>query len=218
MNRFAELHHGGSREAPAPDEHWSERRKLADRVRALIAEVTSADASAEVYQRAIEHVERAIAALADMPHYAGLLANTRDLGLARFVAVAHELNPIYGIANPLSPPLEMHRSADRAFGRVTFGAPYEGPPGHVHGGHIAAVFDQFLGFAQTLAGLSGVTGKLALRYVRPTPLNADLELEGWIEERIGRLVYVEGVLRTAGVVTAKATAMFVEVPNAYLSR
>ena len=218
MNRFAELHDGASREAPAPDEHWNERRKLADRVRALIAEVTSADASAEAYSQAIAHVERALEALAAAPHYAGLLANTRELGIERFVAVAHELNPIYGVSNPLAPPLQMHRSADRAYGRVTFGAPYEGPPGHVHGGYIAAVFDQFLGFAQTLAGLSGMTGKLSLRYLRPTPLDADLELEGWIKERIGRLVYVEGVLRTSGVVTAKASAMFVEVPAGYLSR
>ncbi len=218
MNRFAELHEGASREAPAPDEHWNERRKLADKVRALIAEVTSADASAEAYSAAIYHVEQAISMLSQAPHYEGLLANTRDMGIARFVAVAHEINPIYGVANPLAPPLQMHRTADRAYGRVRFGASYEGPPGHVHGGHVAAAFDQFLGFAQTLSGVSGMTGKLSLRYVRPTPLNTDLELEGWIKERVGRLVYVDGVLRAAGVVTAKAKAMFVEVPLGYLPR
>lgn len=218
MNRFAELHDGASREAPAPDEHWNERRKLAAKVRTLIAEVTSADASAEAYGEAMAHVERAIAALADAPHYAGLLANTRELGIGRFVAVAHEINPLYGVSNPLAPPLEMRRTADRAYGNVRFGAPYEGPPGHVHGGYLAAVFDQFLGFAQTLSGLSGMTGKLSLRYVRPTPLDTDLELEAWIKERIGRLVYVEGTLRAQGAITAKAKAMFVEVPDGYLRR
>lgn len=218
MNRFVELHDGASREAPAPDEHWSERRKLAAKVRTLIAEVTSADASAEAYGEAMMHVERALSALADAPHYAGLLANTRELGIERFVAVAHELNPLYGVSNPLAPPLEMRRTADRAYGSVRFGAPYEGPPGHVHGGYLAAVFDQFLGFAQTLSGLSGMTGKLSLRYVRPTPLDTELELEGWIKERIGRLVYVEGTLRAEGAITAKAKAMFVEVPEGYLHR
>ncbi len=218
MNRFAELHEGASRNAPAPDEHWSERRKLADKLRVLIAEVTSADASAEAYAAAISHLDGALAALSDAPHYAGLLANTRDLGIERFVAVAQELNPIYGLSNPLAPPLQMHRSADRAYGQVRFSSPYEGPPGHVHGGFIAAALDQFLGFTQTLSGLSGMTGKLAVRYVRPTPLDTDLELEGWIKERIGRLVYVEGVLRVAAVVTAKATGMFVEVPTGYLFR
>lgn len=218
MNRFAELHDGASLDNPAPDEHWEARRKLAAKVRALIAEVTSADGSADTYAEAGAHLERALDLLGAATHREGLLANTRELGIGRFVAMAHELNPVYGVSNPLAPPLEMWRTEDRAHGRACFGAPYEGPPGHVHGGYLAAICDQFLGFVQTLSGLSGMTGKLELRYVRPTPLRVPLELEGWTKERIGRLGYVECVIRCAGTITVKAKAMFVEVPAGYLSR
>jgi len=218
MNRFVELHDGASRQAPALDGAWQARRNLSDKVRELIARVTSADASEQEFVEAAAHLDRALSALDDAPRRPGLLANTRDLGLARFVAVAQELNPLYGLSNPLAPPLEMWRSADRAHGRVRMGAPYEGPPGHVHGGYLAAILDQFLGFAQTLSGMSGMTGKLELRYVRPTPLDTPLELEAWMKEQIGRLAYVEGVLRASGQICVKAKAMFVAVDAGYLSR
>lgn len=218
MNRFAELHDGASKAAPALDDAWQARRDLSDKVRALIGAVTSNDASAEAFAEATQHLERAMSALDDAPKRPGLLANTRDLGLKRFIAVAQELNPLYGLCNPLAPPLEMWRTADRAFGRVQMGAVYEGPPGHVHGGYLAAILDQFLGFAQTLSGMSGMTGKLELRYVRPTPLDAPLMLEGWVKEQIGRLAYVEGVLRVGGETCVKAKAMFVSVDSGYLSR
>ena len=38
---------------------------------------------------------------------------------------------------------------------VTFGAAYEGPPGCVHGGYVAAAFDEVLGATQSLSGSPG---------------------------------------------------------------
>jgi hypothetical protein len=51
-----------------------------------------------------------------------------------------------------------------------------------------------------------------VRFARPTPLHAELRLEAELRERIGRLTYVQGRLLHDGVVTAKAKAMFVDVP------
>ena len=49
-----------------------------------------------------------------------------------------------------------HDREDRASApptaRVMFGSAYEGPPGHVHGGFVAAAFDEVLGFVQSLVG------------------------------------------------------------------
>ncbi len=39
----------------------------------------------------------------------------------------------------------------RIVGSVTFTAAYEGPPGCVHGGYVAAAFDELLGVTQSLA-------------------------------------------------------------------
>lgn len=49
---------------------------------------------------------------------------------------------VMGKWNPLAAPLEMSCADGRAIGAVSFGTPYEGPPGCVHGGVIAASFDQ----------------------------------------------------------------------------
>ena len=52
--------------------------------------------------------------------------------------------------------------AGGCWSEFTLGPVYEGPPGHVHGGLVAAMFDELLGFAQ-LSG--GFTGTLTIRYV-----------------------------------------------------
>ncbi len=70
---------------------------------------------------------------------------------------------------------------DKAYGTVNCGYAYEGPPGHIHGGHVAAIFDQFLGMAQLVGKNPGMTGTLTMRYLRPTPLNTDLDLEADVE-------------------------------------
>ena len=60
-----------------------------------------------------------------------------------------------GRANPLAPPIELWLEGDHIEGRATFGAAYEGPPGCVHGGYVAAAFDEVLGSTQSLSGSPG---------------------------------------------------------------
>ncbi len=97
-------------------------------------------------------------------------------------------SPIIGLANPLSPPVHLDYRADRVIGSVTFGAAYEGPPGCVHGGYVAAVFDELLGATQSLSGDQGMTAHLEVDYRSPTPLGEPLQLEGWFERREGRKI------------------------------
>ncbi len=59
--------------------------------------------------------------------------------------------------------------AHGVIGHANFGVAYEGPPGYVHGGIIAAAFDEVLGMAQSLTGNPGMTGTLSIRYRRPDP-------------------------------------------------
>ena len=60
-------------------------------------------------------------------------------------------SPVIGIANPVAPPVEVwavegHEGWREVRGRVTYGYPYEGPPTCVHGGVIAELFDELLGW------------------------------------------------------------------------
>ena len=58
-----------------------------------------------------------------------------------------------GLSNPLAPPIRVRQSGERsAEAHARFGAAYEGPPGCVHGGWVAAAFDEVLGFVQSLGG------------------------------------------------------------------
>lgn len=126
-------------------------------------------------------------------------------------------SPLAGVANPLAPPIHFEipsfESSDikRVIGRVKFGSAYEGPPGCVHGGFLAAAFDELLGRAQSLSGSPGMTANLNVNYRKTTPLNHELEFEGFLVEVDGRKVYTKGVCRHDGVITAEAEALFISI-------
>lgn len=120
-------------------------------------------------------------------------------------------SPMLGRANPLAPPLELWGEDGLMRGRVRFGAAYEGPPGCVHGGYIAAAFDEVLGSAQSLGGRPGMTGRLTIHYRSPTPLHTELVLEARVSEVSGRKTLVKGTLRAADVVCAEAEGLFIAI-------
>lgn len=102
-------------------------------------------------------------------------------------------------------------TGQKVVGRVRYGYAYEGPPGCVHGGVIAAAFDEVLGFAQSLSGKPGMTGTLTIRYRKPTPLETDLVFEGWVEKVEGRKIFTVGRCRVGEEVTVEAEGVFVSV-------
>lgn len=120
-------------------------------------------------------------------------------------------SPMIGLANPLAPPIHLELGESSVVGRVTFGAVYEGPPGTVHGGFVAAAFDEVLGSAQSYSGAPGMTARLEVDYRKPTPLHTPLEIEGRFVRREGRKVYTTGRIVAEGVVTAEAEGLFVSM-------
>ena len=122
-----------------------------------------------------------------------------------------------GFANPVAPPVEVwavegEDGGREVRGRVTFGYAYEGPPTCVHGGVIAELFDELLGMSNILAGQGAMTGTLKIRYRRPTPLLAPLELAARHTGKEGRKVFAWGGIYYQGELTAEAEGIFIEVP------
>lgn len=120
-------------------------------------------------------------------------------------------NAMVGMRNPVAPPLQVIGD-DTGSTRctMTLGAGYEGPPGHVHGGIIAAVLDQVLGSVPAYLGLPGMTAYLNTTYRLPTPLGVELQCRGWVERVDGWKVYARGEVRDPqDRVTADAEALFV---------
>ena len=121
-----------------------------------------------------------------------------------------------GFANPIAPPVDVWavrgEGGQREIrGKVTFGYQYEGPPTCVHGGVIAELFDELLGLANIIVGQAGMTGTLKVRYRRPTPLLAPLELVSRFTGRDGRKIFTWGGIYYQGELTAEADGIFIEV-------
>jgi acyl-coenzyme A thioesterase PaaI-like protein len=127
-----------------------------------------------------------------------------------------EQSPIRGELNPVAPPLaiEVLEDADgrrTLEGRVRLGLAYEGPPRGVHGGWVAALFDDVLGASQRLIRTSGVTARLEVRYRHVTPLDEELRLRAWIERDAGRRIFARATCQAGELLTAEATGIFVRV-------
>lgn len=121
-------------------------------------------------------------------------------------------SPLTGRANPIAPPLDIWADPDqknRALGRVVFGRGYEGAPGVVHGGHVAAIFDELLGFVQGFSERPGMTGTLTITYRAPTPLLTELRLEGDYEGCERRKILTSGRLFAGEQLLAEAKGIFI---------
>lgn len=120
-------------------------------------------------------------------------------------------SPVMGLGNAVAPPLRLSVLEDRVEGTANFGFAYEGPPGHVHGGWVAASLDELLGMAQSLTGHGGMTGTLSVRYRRPAPLHKDLRFVGRVDRVEGRKIFTSGALYDGDTLCAEAEGIFVSV-------
>jgi len=190
-------------------EMWTEKRRLAAVMRLVIERLVPSNAPVDELRRAANALERYAEALKDHPRLkdARLFAESANAG---DVAAFFDQSPLIGLANPLAPPLTIGRKDDRhAHATGVFGSAYEGPPGSVHGGFVAAAFDEVLGYVQSLSGYPGMTGTLEVIYRSPTPLHTPLLFEASLERVEGRKIFTSARLEAGGVLCAEATAIFI---------
>lgn len=187
-------------------------RRIAAANRSLIEDMVGTQVPPAELERAAEALEEMAARFRrqDRPRsmYEGMAEAAMSGG---GVEPFFDHSPLIGLSNPLAPPIAMELTPDLVTGRVTFGSVYEGPPGCVHGGFVAAAFDEVLGSAQTLSGAPGMTARLIVNYRRPTPLHVPLAIEGRFDRREGRKVFTSGRIVADGEVTAEAEGLFVSV-------
>lgn len=196
-----------------------ELRRLAAAGREVIEHLVSTTASIEQLAAAADQLEEMASVLRALPkgkRYEGFAeaANAGDLSAVPTITeeyVNFDHSPLIGLANPLSPPIHFEWGPDWVTGRVTFGAAYEGPPGCVHGGYVAASFDELLGAVQSLSGTQGMTAHLEVDYRTPTPLGEELILEGKIESVEGRKIWCRGTLRAGERLCAEGRGLFLSL-------
>ncbi|MEE8581518.1 MAG: PaaI family thioesterase [Myxococcota bacterium] len=191
---------------------WVERRRLAAAMRVVIERLVVSDAPEQELRRAADALESYADQLATHPknvRYESWAETSPSGDVAGFF----DQSPLIGRANPLSPPivLEALPTENKVRGHVVFGSAYEGPPGCVHGGFVAAAFDEVLGFANSISGNPGMTAELTVRYRKPTPLHSELRFEAELLRVEGRKNFTAGRVLSGDLVTAEAEGLFIAV-------
>ncbi len=188
----------------------AELHRLADSLRVAIDCLMDTQAPEQAIAEAADQAEALAALLAAQPR-GRTVAGWAEAANSGDAFGFFDFSPVFGRANPLAPPLRMEVLDDEVRGRVRWGAAYEGPPGCVHGGHIAAAFDEVLGMTQSLAGTPGMTGVLTIKYRSPTPLHTELMFSARVARVDGRKIFTEGSLRNGDMLCAEGEGLFISV-------
>lgn len=107
-----------------------------------------------------------------------------------------------------------YRDADQQLrARIWFGPETEGPPGHSHGGAMAAVLDEVLGLAAWAAGHRVVVGNLNISFRNLLPLEEVVTVESTVISAAGRKVMVHGRICLGETVFAEAECLCITLPG-----
>lgn len=113
-----------------------------------------------------------------------------------------------------------YRASDgHVLGTVWFGPGSQGPPGHAHGGCIAAVLDETIGAVALVQGRPVVAARLEVRFHRMIPVGSSLFLEAWIERNRGKRLSCSAVIKGSDdAVYATGEALLVKVSGERFER
>jgi acyl-coenzyme A thioesterase PaaI-like protein len=203
LNQYAD-------EDPSP--RRSELHRTGDALRRIVHKLHGSRAGAEELAEVADELEKLAKKFEDHLPSGSMYEGFGESPLAGMDPHAFfDHSPMLGRANPLAPPIGLWIADNLVHGRATFGPAYEGPPGCVHGGYIAAAFDEVLGAAQSLGGRPGMTGRLTIHYRSPTPLRTELRFEGRVVEVTGRKTFTHGTLHAGDRLCAEAEGLFISI-------
>lgn len=193
------------------------RVALTAAIREVMRKLADSSASSAAFAEARDLVAQAAGVLAAEPGgrgYEWAEAGVAGPGEGSFL----DYSPLVGALNPLAPPLELRLVDGAVEGEATFSRQFEGPPGCVHGGFIAAAFDEVLGFAQQLSGHGGMTARLAVSYRSPTPLGRPVRFRATLDRVDGRKIHVRATLHHGRTLCAEAEGLFVSMSTELFER
>lgn len=125
---------------------------------------------------------------------------------------------VSGAANPMGIAARLWREGEEAVCQVTLGPAFEGAPGRVHGGVVAALFDETMGLVMSISTTPAFTGRLTVTYRAPTPLGEQLEVRARLADHTGRKITVTAELRCGEQLLAQGEGLFIGVePEHFLS-
>ena len=199
------------------DETFAARVRAAGALRGLGHAIVGHDPDQDTFDAIVEQVERWTAEIERSP------ARQRAVDHMKrklFAAAPGEGQPmehfpdcvVSGSANPMGIATSMRREGDEAVARVSLGAAFEGAPGRAHGGVVAALMDDVMGYVLNILETPAFTGELKVRYNAPTPVGVEIEFRARLRERNGRRLHIDAEATHEGKTIATGEGLFIAIP------
>ena len=96
------------------------------------------------------------------------------------------------------------------YAKAWFGKKTMGPPGHVHGGAMAATLDEAMGAAAWMHEHHCVAATITISFLSMVPIESETIVEARIDRVDGRKIHLRAVLKDlAGKSVAEGTGLFI---------
>ncbi len=117
-----------------------------------------------------------------------------------------------GSENPQGLKMRFRLEEGRAVAEFTPPDYLQGYPGHLHGGSVATMLDEAMGWAVYQQGVWAMTARFGMRFRAPVPLGEQLTVSGWVARDRGRCLEMRAELRSLeGALLAEADGIFARV-------
>lgn len=116
-----------------------------------------------------------------------------------------------GDENPCGVRTRFYVEGDEVCSRIVLPRHVNGYKNVAHGGVLAALLDESMGWAATVFGGSHrmyLTGELTVKYLAPVPVGEPIEIRSRMIEDAGRIAYSEGELICGETVCVRARGKF----------
>ena len=123
---------------------------------------------------------------------------------------------VSGTANPMGIGIKVRRDGGEAVAHFNLGAAFEGAPTRAHGGIIAAIFDDVMGYVLVIHRTPAFTGRLTINYRAPVPMGADMTVRARLSQRSGRKLSMTAEMSLASEpdqpIVCDAEGLFIAIP------
>jgi uncharacterized protein (TIGR00369 family) len=117
-----------------------------------------------------------------------------------------------GPDNPIGLRLHFEPAADGVHARVTLAKEFQGWRDIAHGGIAMSLLDEAMAHAAGYAGYRGVTASMNVRFRKPVPLGAQLDVTGRVAWQRRNVLGMEATVRDAeGTTLVQAEGHFVSM-------
>ncbi|MNY02900.1 Thioesterase superfamily protein [compost metagenome] len=118
--------------------------------------------------------------------------------------------------NPAGMRADFYRDQDVIRSPFVFGDAQMGPPGHAHGGSLAALLDEIMGAAAWNRRTNLLAVHLEYDLRRPTPVGVEVMASAWVKADGNRSIRVASEIRLPdGTVAVEASGVFAQAPKLF---